>query len=715
MELGPSVGSGPTRDLGPTPVEGARVSPAQPSAAAVVVAPASAITAEAMKSSSKMTASGAETGSCAAGGAADTPRSPSLSQADSDSGGASAEPASVFREMPVNQLTLQMLQEDVSQLSGEEANTHVTIWNRAELRKIAGNAAPLRRNLRKYLTRHPECEVFDGQDERLDPEVRASMVDNEHVPIWHRIERRKVTGNAAPLRKNLAKYLAKHPECEVYDGQDRVLAGISLDTDSGRTGRIVGGPGTGSNMGISRVALGSAATDSSHDASVRAHPGQGYDGSGALQYATNPGMSSVRAARSSQPMPVNASGVHNSAGGRHVLVSNPMRGDNRGPSGLGAVFEGGTDHVSVHFSYLHRDASPMEATEMPFSQGLPQSLVQMAGGSSPMYFNPYGSPAAEGNHVGSIGHYHNTMAMVAAANGQTPAQIQGVMAMHPTGASSPPSGMSYEQVMPWVNDPMHSFNANTGWLGAQSTGFSAGASGLLGSSPRDYLYTGRTPDYWKSISTSANAAAAYFVMPSQLDSETLMSDDDRKEGRTQTSRFSGTGGSAMQLADAPEQHAGGMSTVSAISTAPQGASARERSPVVSQSGTLERTICPHHHSSIGDNNGRSSMFETENAAVRSTSATPVVPMTDTSDFELSPGNLLMLSSSPPAAKTGAESSLGRLEAPRRTQGGSTSSTGRSTRTSANAGLSVPGVSAMMPPRPRGPVNRSDFSAMNPSR
>lgn len=112
-----------------------------------------------------------------------------------------------------------------------EAAVHVTIWNRAECRKIAGNAAPLRRNLARYLQRHPECEEYVDQDKQPNFVNSADNVDpttglvrpqqNDHVPIWNRLEQRKVTGNAAPLRKNLEAYLAKHPEYEVYAGQDK--------------------------------------------------------------------------------------------------------------------------------------------------------------------------------------------------------------------------------------------------------------------------------------------------------------------------------------------------------------------------------------------------------------------------------------------------------------------------------------------------------------
>jgi hypothetical protein len=105
---------------------------------------------------------------------------------------------------------------------------HVTIWNRLEKRKIAGNAAPLGKNLLKYLEQHSDCEVYRTQDldtsgnrtSRKRGRLDGEITPGDHVPIWNKREKRKIAGNAAPLLKNLAAYLAKRPDCEPYEYQD---------------------------------------------------------------------------------------------------------------------------------------------------------------------------------------------------------------------------------------------------------------------------------------------------------------------------------------------------------------------------------------------------------------------------------------------------------------------------------------------------------------
>lgn len=98
----------------------------------------------------------------------------------------------------------------------------VTVWNRETLRKISGKAAPMEKNLDEYLRRHPECELYGDQDAQLDPaEKAARFAAQNRVAIWNKTQRRRVSGNAAPSEKKLAEYLRKHPDCEVYNGQDK--------------------------------------------------------------------------------------------------------------------------------------------------------------------------------------------------------------------------------------------------------------------------------------------------------------------------------------------------------------------------------------------------------------------------------------------------------------------------------------------------------------
>jgi hypothetical protein len=130
----------------------------------------------------------------------------------------------------------------------------ITIWNRVEKRKISGNAAPMGKNLLAYLTKHPQCEIHEAQDKNqsansfpslagceMEPSTTFSFLGcgemplpvpptpsnpipevEKRVTIWHRKERRKISGNAAPMEKNLTSYLLTHPLCEIYRDQDKV-------------------------------------------------------------------------------------------------------------------------------------------------------------------------------------------------------------------------------------------------------------------------------------------------------------------------------------------------------------------------------------------------------------------------------------------------------------------------------------------------------------
>lgn len=98
----------------------------------------------------------------------------------------------------------------------------ITVWNRTSKRKVSGNAAPMEKNLQKYLSKHPDCELYNGQDKLLTSDEKLALIaEQNRIPIWNKLEQRKISGNAAPSEKNLADYLRNRPHCEVYTGQNQ--------------------------------------------------------------------------------------------------------------------------------------------------------------------------------------------------------------------------------------------------------------------------------------------------------------------------------------------------------------------------------------------------------------------------------------------------------------------------------------------------------------
>ena len=115
-------------------------------------------------------------------------------------------------------------QKDENEAHKLRMGERVTIWHTEECRKISGTAAPLRRNLDRYLKKYTNCEVYEAQDKLSDNKTRLAV----RIPIWNRRRGHKIVGNAAPLVKNLRHYLSKNEDCEVYTGQDKSSSSSSL-------------------------------------------------------------------------------------------------------------------------------------------------------------------------------------------------------------------------------------------------------------------------------------------------------------------------------------------------------------------------------------------------------------------------------------------------------------------------------------------------------
>jgi|EP01047_Picozoa_sp_COSAG01_P010103 hypothetical protein len=115
---------------------------------------------------------------------------------------------------------------------GAPAPRRVSLWNCVYQRRQQGACAPYEHNLAKYLFKHTDCEIFCGQDS-IDPTAQHTVCpgprhtattapSQKRVALWHKVQKRRVVGNAAPFERNVREYLRKHPEYELYDGSGQL-------------------------------------------------------------------------------------------------------------------------------------------------------------------------------------------------------------------------------------------------------------------------------------------------------------------------------------------------------------------------------------------------------------------------------------------------------------------------------------------------------------
>jgi len=75
--------------------------------------------------------------------------------------------------------------------------------------------------LHEKLGEAPQQMTVKSLEEMKQKAADPSVQDRTRVAVWDVVKKRKLSGMAAPLQRNLALYLREHPDCEVYEGQDR--------------------------------------------------------------------------------------------------------------------------------------------------------------------------------------------------------------------------------------------------------------------------------------------------------------------------------------------------------------------------------------------------------------------------------------------------------------------------------------------------------------
>lgn len=93
---------------------------------------------------------------------------------------------------------------------GEE---RVPMWDPIRKQKVSGAAAPKRKNITMYIKKYPQRSIFT-----TDRETGLERV--ARITIWDTKNMHMISGDSAPSEYTLLEYLVDHPDCDIYDGQD---------------------------------------------------------------------------------------------------------------------------------------------------------------------------------------------------------------------------------------------------------------------------------------------------------------------------------------------------------------------------------------------------------------------------------------------------------------------------------------------------------------
>lgn len=118
---------------------------------------------------------------------------------------------------------------------GGNPKDRITLWNTINKKKISGFVAPIRKNLIRYLAENPHLEPYSCELEMSDVRTLLHRRNSdkppeaeEKVPLWNKFEHRLLKESDEPMKKNLEQFLRIHPEWEVYDGQYERLHALRL-------------------------------------------------------------------------------------------------------------------------------------------------------------------------------------------------------------------------------------------------------------------------------------------------------------------------------------------------------------------------------------------------------------------------------------------------------------------------------------------------------